>query len=615
MNRITSLAWKEWHETRPLLWIGLGVFFGLPIIGALEATLLMHKRFELFASQWVFDLGAVLAVFVAVNITCRDLETRLQDFWRSRPIRLSVFFAVKYIVGLAVVLLACVPPLAAELLFNRSKMPAANAIIWMPFFLAACYSLGFAAGCIIRRMAHAAVVALAGVLLLYLLPVVLPPLQSFSMDAVAEVRLPHVWTAPLGIFAGGMLIVAAALAIAAVMAVRRQWHAEAGPRTMYAAIASVLLLLLVVANYQVGTNLPVLAQANLNLLPDEHVVGVGWNGSSGLVASMLTVATRVGVDPQVHWYLRTVRTSGRDLLLSGPERCDDERVISLWDLGGPGVRDSEEGISNPLPEYPGMRYFVAQDFDESAKSVAWNLRMFDYAPNDTAWKTFVMPLWKEPLREAFTPVLHAWQNRLYVATRQRLAVFDITKPLQPKVISSRTVPPLFHEPILMSDGLTISLPEIPLITDTQRLQLAIDELLLDQAHGQPFGGKAFDGKFLCIAAKNDGIDAYQLTAFTHNSARFHKVGEYHQAMLEALFGPLNYGSLKLQNGRLYVGGWGDRGMFNAHITVFDLNDKYPLRPVGHFGAPGAVTVCPLPGGRALIGGSHLWLVGPPPQRG
>ena len=33
MKQLTSLVWKEWRETQAYLWIGLGIFLGLPAIG------------------------------------------------------------------------------------------------------------------------------------------------------------------------------------------------------------------------------------------------------------------------------------------------------------------------------------------------------------------------------------------------------------------------------------------------------------------------------------------------------------------------------------------------------------------------------------------------------
>ncbi len=121
INQLSAMVWKEWREAQPLLWIGLVVMLGLPVIGAAEATIFNSRRFEIFSSQWVMSLGGVLAVLVAVGITCRDFRNGLEDFWRSRPVKVASWLRVKFFVGLGVVLLVCEIPLVAELKFNRDQ--------------------------------------------------------------------------------------------------------------------------------------------------------------------------------------------------------------------------------------------------------------------------------------------------------------------------------------------------------------------------------------------------------------------------------------------------------------------------------------------------------------
>jgi hypothetical protein len=86
-------------------------------------------------------------------------------------------------------------------------------------------------------------------------------------------------------------------------------------------------------------------------------------------------------------------------------------------------------------------------------------------------------------------------------------------------------------------------------------------------------------------------------------------------MLERAFGSFNsIADGPLCNGLYYCSqGYGEQP-FNPRVTVFDTRGPNPLRVVGHFAAPGMhMMVCPLPDGRALVAGSKLWLIGPPPH--
>jgi hypothetical protein len=85
-------------------------------------------------------------------------------------------------------------------------------------------------------------------------------------------------------------------------------------------------------------------------------------------------------------------------------------------------------------------------------------------------------------------------------------------------------------------------------------------------------------------------------------------------MLEQVFGSFDrYAGDTLSNGLLYCSQGFYGGTFNPHVTVFDTRGANPMRVVGHFAAPGyGMIACPLPDGRAIVAGSKLWLIGPPP---
>src|SRR5947209_7188743 len=84
MKQLGAIFWKEWHDARWFLAVALLLFIGMPAIGALEARFTYNSRFDLNASIWVIPLGGILAILTAIGITCRDLGSRLEEFWLSR---------------------------------------------------------------------------------------------------------------------------------------------------------------------------------------------------------------------------------------------------------------------------------------------------------------------------------------------------------------------------------------------------------------------------------------------------------------------------------------------------------------------------------------------------
>ena len=140
-EQMTAIAWKEWHENSPLLWIALGVFLGLPIIGGLEymVTGLGRHHFEISTEPGVLGLGGVFAIFVKGRSYLPGFESEIEDFWRSRPVLGVQWMLVKFIIGLAIVLASLLIPLLAAWLLDRTfddqrEMMKTLPVIWCLFY-------------------------------------------------------------------------------------------------------------------------------------------------------------------------------------------------------------------------------------------------------------------------------------------------------------------------------------------------------------------------------------------------------------------------------------------------------------------------------------------------
>jgi len=575
VKQLGSLVWKEWHETRGFLWIGLGVFLGLPVVAGLEAMAQYHHRFEISASPWVAIFGGVLAVFVAAGATCRDLGDRLQDFWRSRQIGAVRWMLVKYFVGLAVVLAACLLPLGLELAFSRQEdTPAIFMVMWMPFFWTVLYSLGFLAGCLVRSTAHAAMLGLAAMLLVYFLPLVLPPLHWMSVTMLIEPK--GEW-----VFAAEMLGLAVVPVAMALLAVRRGWRIESGQRMMYGSISAAVLILLASAAFQLGTNLPILQQADL---PDgETVAFLRCDGQHGFVITNRTLHPPIGVYVVKSEY-RTLELTPNGIKLGRPEEPGGDLEGVTW-----------------LPNHPEIGYSAEIRQENAQQEQECRLNVYAMV-NNFAVKS--LHLWDQRPQEFWTfPSAMIWQNKLYVIGAYAV-VLDISEPTAPRVISEQHLAGGFYGELEGSEKPVLWLPPVPGLPPRQWLEAAVQRQVWTYR---------LDGDILCVGG-TDGLRAFRLTKLTDVSATFKTIGEHKQTILDQLFGTSFDFEMRMQNGMLYTSGWG-QGRINPSVSVFDAAGPAPLRMVGHFAAPGSdFHVCPLPDGRALVGGTKIWLVGPPPRR-
>ncbi len=601
MRPTTTLLWKEWHAARAYLGIGLGVFLGLPAVGGLEDLFFGRHRFGLSASPWVLGLGGVLAVLAGVGVTTPDLRPKLDDFWRSRPIGVRRWIAAKYAVGLAAVLVACTVPLAAE-------AAAAPHEAWvdldllqvMPFFWAAVYSLAFLAGCVVPRPAHAATLGLTALLLVYVLPVVLPPLAWLDVsDVQVGLELKGLWTAPPLAFVGGMVGLSAVAAAVAVAGVARAWRVEAGRRVLFAGVGGSLLLLFASAAFQLGTNLPILQQVSLP--PDERVRTLAIEGTSGYV---ITAQSPEFVRPQFYhlgWHFRS-------------------RPVDVTPAGlvlGPATDLTDDADNSELRGWDAVRggfgYRIGSD-PTGTDDVNWTpCLVTDAADPGRGGHATRLKLWQEERGDGGAR-LFLWGDTLYVYGK-RLDVIDVSRPGQPRVVSDVADVPFIPPPWvglepLHGDHPTLKLLPLPGLPPEARLSATVAAV---------FRRAAFDGHTLCdrTAEFSPPLTAYRLTGLTADAATFDRVGDFTPTLLQRLADPyLGRCDMTISDGLIYLGGFDtDRG-FNSAVSVLDTRGRRPMRMAGHFAAPGAQIVHPLPDGRAVVaGGNHLWLVGGPPGRG
>ena len=127
----------------------------------------------------------------------------------------------------------------------------------------------------------------------------------------------------------------------------------------------------------------------------------------------------------------------------------------------------------------------------------------------------------------------------------------------------------------------------------------------------------FDGQLLCLRSHTDvdTLFGYRLTGLDDHTATFDLIGRYRPTLLQRLVNRPNGIGVPPSNGLVYVMGYPGNETFSAGVTVLDSRGPRPMQPVGHFAAPGAWFVNPLPDGRAVVGGANtLWLVGTPPRR-
>ncbi len=605
MREIRALIWKEWHETRLFLWIAWGLFIGLLIVGGFEAEAMNGHRFEFWASPWIIFCGPLLAIVVGVAATCRDLHTKLEDFWQSRPMGSLQLFIVKYLVGLVVILLACGVPLAIEWFSNRSQLATEAGLIFS-FLWMAVFSTAFASGCIFRRPAHAAAVAVVGVLLICFLPVIFPPLQRFNVSQVLElIDFERSWIGnppserpPLALVAGATLL-SLVMGGVALFAVRFRWHIASEQPLIYGAAGAAFLILLESASYQLGTNLPILG--SVDLPAGRRTAGgfaktISVNGTSG---TTLMWYSQGNPNDKMYYESQSFAINGSEISLGSAQPIAPDDLYWRW----------YGELSERNPRDPSVTYTCYRE-DPGGDIGIWMLETLKFPGGVPTPQGSPIELWRSSPKNRFRGFLHVWNDQLYVFG-ERTIVLDISDPLQPKKVSDEPLPWTRPSGLFTEDQPVVELPHARGVSAAERLPFALACCNLG-------GCGVFDGTVWCREMGEErafrprdaafaGLEEERLESLTEDAAHFSVVAKYTPTLVQRTFDGQIYNPLKLKNGLLYC-------MQDNCVNIFDMTGPRPLRLIAHFAAPSVQAMQPLDDGRIIAAGDKLYLLGPPPRR-
>ncbi|MFA9480020.1 hypothetical protein ACERK3_17215 [Phycisphaerales bacterium AB-hyl4] len=297
MRIYLALAWKELHELRWFWYAGMALMVVLPLTAELYEVFGFAGRARLLVNV-TLALGAAFAVFTAVAATCRDLGAGVETFWRSRPISVATYVGVKFASGLLIVLSVAVAAIVFQHLLtmaltfgpgrgDQTWAEPLNAMAVQAPVMTAMYAVAFLLGAAIGQAVPAVFLALLAGLMLYFVPVLLPPLAY--MDVFEALR--HHGRRPqlspqLGELAGTLLAIAGVAAVLAWLALERQVRIAVNAHVLGWTVAVLLLVMMSVAAMQIGSNLtpervvPVTAERN------EVVLEMITDGQRGIVATV-----------------------------------------------------------------------------------------------------------------------------------------------------------------------------------------------------------------------------------------------------------------------------------------------------------------------------------------
>jgi ABC-type transport system involved in multi-copper enzyme maturation permease subunit len=218
-----AIAWKQAREAAPFCLVGALLIVGFA--GWLSMLDAQRGEFAEALSVAGITVAMLAGLLVGIGTFIGELQPRMMDFWRSRPIEPAFWFWTKYFTGLAAISLFLATPIVAS-----GREGVFMALVFLPW-LATVYSLAVCLTCLVRHSFYAGVLSFTLALFLFVLSAIHKEwLNAVSYLVVfhrARNLAPGDWL--LSVYAPYLAIMAfaaASIAFAAWLAVKRDFGSQ-----------------------------------------------------------------------------------------------------------------------------------------------------------------------------------------------------------------------------------------------------------------------------------------------------------------------------------------------------------------------------------------------------
>jgi hypothetical protein len=170
-----AMIWKQCRESGPIVLFGvltvLAIFIGyLMVFSGSYWSTNRSQLAELLISITI-PVGFVLALCVGIRNFDQDMSEKINEFWRSRPVRVDIWFWSKYLTGLAFLTVALSLPIVIAVSYAYSSEETTRPFLTNAFalmivsFQLAIYAAASATIIVIRQPIYAAILGVGALLI------------------------------------------------------------------------------------------------------------------------------------------------------------------------------------------------------------------------------------------------------------------------------------------------------------------------------------------------------------------------------------------------------------------------------------------------------------------
>ena len=525
-------------------------------------------------------LGPLLAGLIACANVQADLNDRRYIFWRSKPVGVKRFIALKYATGLIIALAiqACpiVFAIVTGVIFDEKRHMGEQMrhFIMLPVLLSVMtYSLCFACNVLVRKTARSWLIGMAVACLLLLLPFVLP---LGYKDVVSDVLL---WAS--GFYLAIMLVGSVGAFVFAILAAQYDLHLKTNLKGLLWAGAAVVFGLMMFAGGQVA-NIKVLAEVETPGRGQqlENVAGqIVLFGQGYLDVDNNALSFRVGMDSdeKIPYFPSNDRYYQKE---------EDGYTVSTL----PYYRDPKlYKIGDDIYSFSVHDYYVEEETEDhkgKTRKVRIHeklyLRCFKFA--DYSWTMVSEFDLADCMRDRTSSqyvALGLIEDRLVALVNRSCLVLDVAEPSKPKIVEKKI--DVLKRPVILrgSRPEQLAIPLIPLenMDVEQRIRISIDRNFRYFRHrfGEVFEPSIVDiheGEISFYLVSKKEIFRYDVTRWDDETIYCRRSTARPFTIMERMVGGEVYDWF-VKNGQLYLLG-------QSKLMVFDVRHDHRIRKTGHF---------------------------------
>lgn len=652
LHQLATLLRKELRENR---WF---ILSSLPILALVPLQYALGAYQNVYPGDGFGLIIILLAAFAGIISGLRDLAEPRQDFWRSRPIRPHTFAATRLIAALISWFVPAFPAFIAYAyicsLQTRPDAPHDPYTLALSYFLTAnlpqiffafaAFGIAHLTATLTRSAVDAALLTLAILLGLWLLPVILPPLSFLStlytmQNAPITIHAssgPAMWNngtdavyvSAMGVgincrmhflvHTASMLLIAIAAGTLSCVALARNWHVPMNRKLTLWWLGICTVLLLAAAGLQIRSDLsstqelllpsPVTGKACLIsqfIQTDHQLLAIAFDPTDRDPAAPRGDHPAYYAFP-LHqssdsWSVGNPISLGRARsanMFSAEERpCFWTSALSdricTFDLLRTEGRDSKA-----VPALTTNR-MTLREVSLAPEAAGHVVRETDLLPD-------VGPNGADLIGTVGTTMLlHPWQDS------RTMIQYDLSSPTPSNQgrITASYVDVYFEmqsfDQTRAGNGIpreayTLSLPNVSRLVPNERLDLAL-------TLAGPYNRLAALSAGRLTLFDYDLIRTYRQIDLTPTLARFTPVGRYKFSAIESLMYSHQGSSAQGASGD-----WVFRIHWSGGLRLFHLTDS-SIRLAGQFNRPAdQLLAAHIAGNHLLVGGQRLYIISLPP---